>query len=202
MSATNPEREQDRAEDLLDNWRTTGYIMFRQQRAIYWQLAERLQRANVLEAGCGAGVGTAILAQRVNSIVGTDKSKNNVAFAKALYPWIDFGVWDIGQPSLQLRDVVVAVEVLEHVADPVAALYHLIAAARREVWFSTPNGRGKPRPPSNPFHCAEYTPAEVIQLVRAVRLECSIHVLSWETFEPVSPDTTNVDPLVYKVELL
>lgn len=204
MASANPERDQDRAEDLLDNWRKYGYVMFPQQRAIYWQLAERLQRANVLEVGCGAGTGTAILAHRVNSIVGTDKSKGNVGFAKALYPWIEFGIWDISQPPNQQRDVVVAVEVLEHVANPVAAMRNLLAAAKREIWISTPNGTGKPRPPENPCHCAEYAPREVLEMiVEAIPDESApafVEVLGWEDFRLVLPGT-NVDPLVYHVRL-
>lgn len=206
-TATNPERDQDRAEDLLDNWRRYGYVMFPQQRRIYEQLAERIT-GSVLEAGCGAGTGTAMLsyADTVsgswNGVVGTDKCERNAQFARALYPWIDFRVWDIvASPAPLQADTVVAVEVIEHVADPIAALRNLLAAARHEVWLSTPNGRGKPRPPSNPFHVCEWTPAEMIQMIRTVQYECAIHVLGWEDFKPVSPDTTDVDPLVYRIML-
>ena len=43
----NPEKEQDRAADLLEMFNKYGYVMFPQQRKIYQALAERLENKNV-----------------------------------------------------------------------------------------------------------------------------------------------------------
>lgn len=203
--AVNPERDQDRAQDLLADWLKYGHIMFHQQRAIYWQLAQCLAGRTVLEAGCGAGVGTAVLERRVRNIVGSDKLPGNVAFAKALYPWIEFGVWDIArEPSHWLRnkvEVVVAVEVLEHVADQLAALRNLLDAAIEEVWLSTPNGIGKPAPPENPYHAYEYTPRDMLVMFNQLGIPESsgrIEILDWEGFKPQSIMAT-ANPLVYRI---
>lgn len=202
-STSNSERDQDRAEDLIDNWRKYGYVMFPQQRAIYRQIAERVREWSVLEAGCGAGIGTAILScgGAKQCVVATDKLPDNIEFARALYPWISFGIWDISQPwDLPKAESVVAVEVLEHVADPQMALWNLVGAARKEVWLSTPNGAGKPRPPDNPYHVCEYTPAEMLAMLFAVERVDAVKVLSWEDFS-IQDHDTKVDPLVYHVRL-
>ncbi len=213
---TNPVQPvQDRAEDLLDNWRKYGYVMFPQQIAIYREMAKRLT-GSVLEAGCGNGVGSALLERwllldavkrKQNGspdnpwFVATDSLESNVHFSFALYPWIDFRQWDICHPWYgKQADAVVCVECLEHVADPQSAVRNLLAAARREVWISTPNGRGKPRPPSNIYHVSEYTPEEMITMIC---LGCGIgqeqvEMLNWEDFKPVGMDTL-VDPLVYHI---
>lgn len=215
-SKVNPVREQDRAEDLLDNWRKYGYVMFPQQRRIYEQLAEELDiHRTVLEAGSGSGQGTAMIDQDRYEpvlILGTDVSEQNCKFAQCLYPWIDFKVWDIQGPFPKGKwwqgdtfDAVVAVEVIEHVANPQAAIRNLIAAARKEVWISTPNGRGKPRPPENPFHVREYTVEEMSNFINygltvQGRILSRVEVLGWEDFKPVPLDT-DVSPLVYRVKL-
>lgn len=200
-TASNPEVEQDRAEDLLDNWRKYGYVMFPQQRAIYHQLALRIAGLDVIEAGCGSGTGTAVLGQQAKSIVGTDKCQRNIDFAKCLYPWIDFAVWNIQKPAkLFHADVVVAIEVLEHVVNPVSALQNLLNVATKEVWFSTPNGRGKPRPPENPNHVQEFAVQEMFQMIRSVGGNVRITVHSWEDFSEVDCDTS-IDPLVYRIQL-
>ena len=197
----NPVLDQDRAEDLLDNWRKYGYVMFPQQRAIYDQIRWLVEDKTVLEAGCGNGIGTAVLSLEACVVIGTDKSERNIAFARELYPWIAFDVWDIGQPWRgKQAKAVVCVEALEHVADPQAALKNLIAAATEEVWISTPNGTGKPRPPENPHHVCEYTPEEMAGMLGALDRKTELRVLAWDDFRLLTLDT-DVSPLVYHVRL-
>lgn len=196
---TNPYKEQDRAFDAYDQFDRFGEIMFPQQRRIYENLAECLAGKHVLEAGCGNGVGSAILERKVAHLYATDVLERNVRFAKQLYPWIEFGVWDICQPPPRQTGWVVCVEAFEHVADPVVAARNLVAAAYREVWLSTPNGVGKKRPPDNPFHILEYTVQEVVEFFDPPRV-ARLVVRHWETFEVLPHDTT-VDPLVYQIAL-
>lgn len=208
---TNPELDQDRAFDLYDTYKKYGYVMFPQQRRIYEQLAKLLIIGKtVLEVGCGNGVGTAVLVEALQievdqppnpgSVVGTDKIQGNVEFAKCLYPWIDFRVWDVLTPWKHgKRRTVVVVEVIEHVADPMAALRNMIDAATEAVWISTPNGKYAKKPPENPHHVAEYTVDEMWIMLRSCGMT-KIDVLAWDDFRHLSPDT-DVTPLVYKVEL-
>lgn len=201
----NPVREQDRAEDLLDNWRKYGYVMFPQQRAIYQSIASCIDDKMTLEVGCGSGQGSGVLeCDHIGWFRATDSNPRNVEFAKCLYPWIDFQVWDIMEPRpwKSQADAVVAIEVIEHVADARVALRNLIDAVKPggTLWISTPNGTGKPKPPSNPFHVEEFTPAEVHRMVMEITSIRMIEILEWETFKPAEIGTL-VDPLVYKVGL-
>lgn len=206
----NPPLAQDRAEDLYMTFQRYGYAMFPQQRAIYRQLCDRVIGRTVLEAGCGAGLGAGMLARPASFFTATDKEPGNVALAKELYPWVPCEVWDAerhGWRGFQPQ-VVVCVEVLEHVADPARLLRHLLAAATQEVWLSTPNGAAptaaggpKPVPPDNPHHVREYTPAEVLALVleaTGTGLHWEPKIFNWESFAagPL-PQETRADPLVY-----
>ena len=196
----NPEREQDRAEDLIDCWRKHGCAMFRQQRAIYGGIGLRLRDGPVLEAGCGAGLGTAMLSRYVNTVVGTDKLMGNVRFARELYPWLKFQPWDVSkEPWPGKFHALVAVEMIEHVADAKAALRNMLHSCTNELWISTPNGRGKPKPPSNPFHVREWTPAEFCALLASFPLVKEFECHGWEDFATQNPASTTVDPLVWHV---
>lgn len=195
----NPYQAQDRAFDAFDQFDRFGCVMFPQQDAVYRQLGERLKGKIVLEAGCGNGVGTALLDRAgVQIALATDILERNVAFASCLYSWLPFAVWDIYQPPPRRAGVVVCVEAFEHAEDPWAAAKNLTAAAYREVWLSTPNGTGKPRPPSNPNHVQEYTPEEIVEFFALPRVK-TVDVLHWQTFARCEP--AGVDPLVYRIEL-
>lgn len=193
---TNPEIDQDRVFDLLDTFEKHGSALFPQQRAIYDNLVSRVIGQHVLEAGCGSGVGTAILAQTASIVAGTDKLQRNVDFAKCIYPWIYFTTWDLNETTSLRAQVVVCIEAVEHVTDPQAAINHLIRAADRTVWLSTPNGHGKKRPPENPYHVGEYTPFEMLEMIG----DYEVGIRHWQTWEEVGPETL-VDPLVYQVQL-
>ena len=196
-SLVNPERDQDRVADLFELFQKSGQIMFHQQQIIYQQLAVRLKGRGVLEAGCGTGLGTAIIDRYAGGITGTDKGERNVKFASVTYPWIPFRVWDLNQPTKLRSSVVVCVEALEHVANTGDALRHLVEAAHEEVWLSVPNGTNKPRPPKNPYHVCEYTPREMLDMIRTIGA-FEVNVLHWNTFEPEDLGTL-VDPLVYRI---
>lgn len=194
----NPVKDLPYTEGALDTYAKYGYMIFPQQRKIYDNIANRLlPHSTVLEVGCGIGLGTAILSRSLTTeAIGTDNLIENVKIAKALYPWIRFEQWNVcTASSFQRVDAVVAVEVLEHVANPVAALTNMCAITN-EVWLSTPNGTGKKRPPDNPYHVVEYTPQEIIYYMKKIEGDWSVEVLEYENFTPVAL-ATKVDPLVY-----
>ena len=201
---TNPEKDQDRVFDTVDHFDRFGDVMFQQQRTIYHRLADIIDHDSVLEAGCGNGVGTAILS-RQHSVIGTDKLQRNVDFAKCLYQWIPFMTWDIGErPYGSQFAAVVAVEVFEHVANPLVVLQNLIKSAVKEVWISTPNGANKSRPPDNPYHVCEYTPLEMDELVTEavslMGLKGRLTIHHWNTWATLSVNT-DINPLVYRIKL-
>lgn len=196
---TNPMKLLPWTEGAFDTYQKYGYMMFPQQRAIYERLADQLAGRQVLEAGCGIGLGSAILERRVDQLIATDSLEENVKIADALYPWVRFGVWDAMRPRPwdAKAEVVVTVEVLEHVAEPELFLRNLCDAASAEVWISTPNGRGKPKPPSNPYHVAEYEPWQVMAMAQDFGI---VRVYDHRTWESVGIDT-DADPVVYRILL-
>jgi len=208
----NPEIDQDRVADLFSTYERYGYVMFPQQEKIYQEITSRIIGKTVLEAGCGNGVGSGMLEWEIydprlcsGRIVATDKLLTNIKFARKLYPFIEFSTWDInerwtGQP-IQV-EVVVAIEVFEHVANPQAAMDNLLAACTETLWLSTPNANVRKLPPDNPYHVWEYTPDEIMDFVRNSSTTAPVYVVhayDWETFEQVSIDT-KCDPLIYRID--
>lgn len=195
-------------EGALDTYQKYKFLMFRQQKVIYRYIAREISRSEcVLEVGCGVGVGTAFIHHHSHcQILGTDLEQENIALAKELYPWVDFLEWDARQPSpknwkLLEFDVVVAVEMLEHTAQPSDVLLNLIDLAQEVVWISTPNGRAKVRPPENPLHVLEYTPKELVTEIMDHKDVYKVDVLNWETFERITNwISTDISPLVYRIE--
>ncbi len=196
-SSVNKEIDQDRVFDTVDHFEKWGDPLAKQDRRIYSNLRNRWDRsATILEAGCGNGVGSYML-NEYGYLVATDKTERNIQFARTLYPFVQFTTWNINEPwPEEPRQIVVAVEVFEHVANPQAAMDNLLAAATEEVWLSTPNGTGKPRPPENPYHVCEYTPKEIFDMVPT---GCKFSIHNWETFDEIKTFNTDVHPLVYRI---
>ena len=120
-------------------------------------------------------------------------------FAKQLYPWIDFRVWDLNKPTSLRADSVVCVEAFEHVADPNLAMRNPLEAANHELWISTPNNSNHDRnPPDNPYHIAEYSIKEMLAIIHEnSNCPISIDILDWETFKPIESGKSQVSPVVY-----
>lgn len=191
----NPEIDQDRAFDLLDTFEKHGCIMFAQQQKVYAHLSRMVAGSTVLEAGCGSGIGTAILSRMTIQTIGTDKLARNVEFARCLYPWLDFREWDICHPTDLRAHIIVCVEAFEHVRDPEKAIDNLLSATREKLWISTPNGTGKPRPPENPYHVCEYTPEEILDMIPRNTPVTIRNAITWEIVDI----RTEADPLVYQI---
>ena len=81
----------------------------------------------LLDLGCGTGLFARAATDRGARVTGIDIDPAAVARAAAEVPEATFAVGDAQQPQAGRFDVVVAVQVLMHVADPVA----LLAAAAR-----------------------------------------------------------------------
>lgn len=176
----NQPRRQDMVAHAFGRFDSTGFILPPAQREIYRGIARATGRKSILEVGCGIGAGANILrgqpfiykdTEAVHRIIiATDRDVRHVCFAEQLYPFIPFGVYDVckGPYPAKLYDAVVAVEVLEHVEDPLIALKNMALSCREEVWVSTPN-RQNPSlaphgPPHNKHHVQEFTPREILKL--------------------------------------
>jgi SAM-dependent methyltransferase len=77
---------------------------------------------SLLDLGCGAGAFARVAADRGAKVTGIDHDPEAVRLAAAEVPEGVFGVGDVRDPPRGPFDVVAAVQVLMHVADPVAVL--------------------------------------------------------------------------------
>ncbi len=128
--------------------------------------------ADVLDAGCGVGYGSAHLAEAAASVVGVDVSTEAIAYARAHYanPRTSFAVMDVTALEFpdESFDVVCSFETLEHVREPSQA----VGEARRVLRaggayvVSTPRAERTCLSPDNPFHEVEYSPTDFAALLR------------------------------------
>lgn len=99
---------------------------------------------SVLDAGCGEGALTVMLAKKGALATGTDISRPNIeaaiAYAKSSNLKIPFEVADLEKQPFPDNsfDVVVCSHVLEHIPDFDAGLHELMRVTRKRVVFAVP----------------------------------------------------------------
>ena len=140
----------------------------------------------VLDAACGEGYGTAMLARSAASAVGVDLSEETVKAASAKYAAnnLSYVVGDAqAMPFADASfDCVVSFETIEHVTDP----RRLVAEIRRVLKpsgllvLSSPNRRAFDRRNrcengGNPYHLHEMEQDELLSLVRELFPQVAVH---------------------------
>jgi SAM-dependent methyltransferase len=132
-----------------------------------YAFAARLARGKrVLDAGCGAGYGSAELVKSALSVVGADRAPEAVAYAREHYrlPNLQFEQAACGalpHPGAAF-DLVVAFEVIEHLRDWEEFLREVrrVLAPTGQFIVSTPNklyyAESRRRAGPNPFHAHEF----------------------------------------------
>jgi len=130
----------------------------------------------VLDAGCGAGVGTVMLSAFAGKVVGVDDDEELIAQCREQYgdlPKLDFRRADLlaGPPEPSAFDAVVCLDVVEHFERPQAetVVKHAMASLRPGgvAIIGTPNSVSAPyasarRKASHPF---EYDPRTFDELL-------------------------------------
>ena len=132
----------------------------------------------VLDAACGSGYGSAMLAEAAGSVIGIDISGEAIGYARSNYAAaaaagaeIDFSEGDCLALPLNDHsvDVAVAFEIVEHIKDAAGFLRELRRVLRPDgvLILSTPNRLyyTEDRGEVNPFHEREYTFAELDRLI-------------------------------------
>jgi hypothetical protein len=75
-------------------------------------------------------------------LTGMDVSSEALAIARRHVPTARFHIGDVAMEPLHKRfDLVISIQVLEHIADDIAALRHMAQMAQRHVFVSTMQGR-------------------------------------------------------------
>lgn len=130
------------------------------------------REAEVLDAACGVGYGSAELGRTAKRVLGVDVDHEAVEYARSRYgaPNVGFAVMDLGDLMLEHAsfDVVCAFEAIEHVPDPGRALAEIARVLRPGgvLLLSTPRVDRTNDRPENPFHAVEYAPGDLEALLR------------------------------------
>ena len=133
------------------------------QLSIYKHIAQRVVGKRVWEVGFGTGFGTVQLARYANKVYATDIDPNAVEFAREVFP-LENVVWMVGDVTISnptnKHDVVVCLEVLEHVSKWQSALKNIKERLTREgvLIISGPNANADLR--KNDLHEREWTAQE------------------------------------------
>jgi SAM-dependent methyltransferase len=138
----------------------------------------------VLDAACGSGYGSALLSQTAARVVGTDIAHEAVDYARAHFgsPKTDYVRADcLALPFASGQfDLVVAYEIIEHLADAEGFLKELerVLTPPGLLLLSTPNRLyyTEDRGEVNPFHAQEYSYPEFSELLRRVFPHCAIYI--------------------------
>ena len=147
----------------------------------YIWASERLKKSdNVIDAGCGVGYGSALLAEHASSVHAIDISGDAIEYANRYWtkPNISHAVEDLSffkMAKSRRCDVIVAFEVVEHLIEPRLFLIRAFEALKPggRIFVSVPNEKVIPHTVSlNPFHLRHYTLVEIKELL----LECGFDV--------------------------
>ena len=128
--------------------------------------------AEVLDAGCGVGYGSAFLGEVAARVVGIDRDEPAIAYARARYsrPNIEFRVADVlalDFPDASF-DAVCSFETIEHLDDPEGFVAETARVLRPDgvLLLSTPRADETTTAPANPFHRVELSRSDFEALLR------------------------------------
>jgi len=147
--------------------------------ARYEYASQFIKGKSVIDAACGSGYGTLLIADGgANEVIGVDISEEAIAIARTKYahPKVKFRTLDVESLSelgSEIADTVVSFETIEHVADDRKFLKGVNHVLRKGGTFivSSPERRcggvkeRVTRIPANPFHRREYTRSEFARLL-------------------------------------
>jgi SAM-dependent methyltransferase len=178
-----------------------------------YAFAVRLARGKrVLDAGCGAGYGSAELAEVAASVTAIDIAPEAIEYARAHYALpnlaFDQGSCTALPYASGAFDLVVAFEVIEHLESwrPFLQEVRRVLAPSGQLMVSTPNrlyyteSRGAQG--ANPFHVHEFDFEEFTRELREVFpyvsmfLENHVEGVTFQPFQPLEPGGPTVETRV------
>jgi SAM-dependent methyltransferase len=147
----------------------------RHQRRALISMVEKLGVSSVLDVGCGSGENLAALADAFPNLTlsGIDISPEALALAAKRMPDAHLEVLDVQKDKLSSRfDLVMSLQVIEHLDDDVPALRHMGEMAGR--WVLVTTMRGHMRPSEHAIgHVRNYTNEDLQRKSEAAGLHIS-----------------------------
>lgn len=167
--------------------------------------------SKVIDVGCGCGIGSNILSSHAEFVWGIDKNTESICFARQMFertknevywsPQVSFDIVDVTKEPRDLArfDVVVCIEVIEHLTDcrPLLSFLkrcgkgdatYFVSSPNRAAWLGTPRARR----PLNRYHIREWSAQEFRVLLRTAFSDVE---LCDSNLIPV-PDTTTQTPVL------
>lgn len=157
-----------------DGWQDEVYRFAR-------EIADKYDLRSVLDIGCGSGF-KLLKYLHDRKTIGIDVAET-CALLKKCYPGRQWAITDFDAAKAPEADLVIASDVIEHLADPDALLQYIVRVAPSYVVISTPD-RNLLRsgthngPPFNPMHLREWSMAELHAYVSEF-LEIVEHFISY-----------------------
>ena len=151
-------------------------LLFHKQKAAYRIACGYAKGTTVLDVGCGAGYGAALMASWADAVVGVDQDKEILQYCSNRYgtiPNLSFQ-----ENSIGAFGVVTCFQVIEHVPNPEEFLKTLYSRARGTLIVTSPNAaRRWLRPGQDPWngeHIREYREDEFRSLLNKVCAEVQV----------------------------
>lgn len=149
-------------------------------------LRPELKGCRVLDAGCGDGVLSYMLAREGAEVYGIDISREALRVAKKRCGNARFyqaSIYNLPFPD-KFFDHITCLEVIEHLADPDKALTELkrVWKGSGKIVITTPIYHGE----LNPYHVKEYAESEFLKLIRRNFPEERFKIIKFGVFLPPS----------------
>ncbi len=154
-----------------------------------WVLTQIDKPTLIIDACCGVGYGSNIMAHGGHTVIGVDISTDAIEYARKhwKHPRVTFAKSDLSNGKIKKSDVVVAFECIEHIKDP-APMLRAFHKSSGFLFASVPNEDVFPWEPRMAHHHRHYTKDQFESLLN----KCGWGVVEWHGQEglesEVGPD--------------
>ena len=141
----------------------------------------------ILDVGCGSGDNLEALAgERRYVLTGVDVSEQALAIARRRVPGVELAILDAQREALSRTfDLVISLQVVEHLVDDVSAIRNMAKMAGRYVLIATMQGRMR-RSELSIGHIRNYSAIELRRKIEAADLEIVwIHGWGFPFYSPL-----------------
>ena len=145
---------------------------------VRYEFAARFAKGRVLDIACGVGYGASILIEtlygrHIEKIIGVDSDEESIRYAREHYNGhqVEYFTMDALAKNLDkqlgLFDTIISFETIEHLEEDVLFIEHLnkLLKPGGTLIISTPFGRGRALPCTNPFHMHQYKEEEFLEML-------------------------------------